>query len=493
MPPEGERPRPAATIAVVRGGPEGPEVLLTVRPEGMRFMGGATVFPGGAIAAADLDPRWECASRLDRAQAAAIMDDDGPHALAALVCALREAFEEVGLLLAYGDARIERSAGFDAGRWLERCLELGVELATDRLAPAGRWVTPVGNPVRFDTRFFIARCPSGWEPNPDPAQVAACRWATAPAAIDEVAEGSRLMAPPTVEMLQFIAAHDDVESLLERRAASGLRRLSPSVSVVVAPNPGLLTGPGTNTYIVGSRRALVIDPAVDDDEYLDAICKAAEVITAILVTHRHSDHFQGAGGLVRRTGAPVYAWGEQPVGNIAVSALTDGARVTCGGSALLALHTPGHASDHLCFLLEGAASLFSGDTILGRGTSVIAPPDGNMKAYMKSLRRLERLPVTRIYPGHFDPLDGGRMVIAGYIAHRLERERAIIDACSGKARSLDEIVAGAYGDTPGPLRAIARFSAQAHLEILESDGRAHRLGDRWIVEAIEKSGHTEPD
>lgn len=493
MQPDPQQPRPAATLAIVRDGPDGPEVLLTVRPVGMRFMGGATVFPGGAVAPADADPRWERASRLDRPQAAAALaDGDESGALAAFVCALREACEEVGLLLVHGHARPERGAELTADRWLERCLDLGVELATDALVPSGRWVTPRGAPVRFDARFFMARAPMNWEPDPDPAEVASWRWATARTALDELAAGAVVMAPPTVEMLQRIAAHADVDSLLARRSPEmEVHRLSPLVCVLRAPNPGKLTGPGTNTYIVGTGPTIVIDPAVDDDRYLDALCRVAGSVEAILVTHRHSDHVEGVPALVRRTGAPVYAWGGQPVENAQVTSLHDGEVVACPGAALTALYTPGHSSDHLCFVLEGAASLFAGDTILGEGTSVIAPPDGSMKAYLDSLRRLEDLHITRIYPGHFAPLDGGRDVVAGYIAHRKARERAVIAACGRDLRTLDEIVAMAYAGTPEPLLAIARFSAQAHLEMLEEQGRVKRIGDRWSIEAFDTSGHTE--
>ncbi|MDQ4065707.1 MAG: MBL fold metallo-hydrolase, partial [Actinomycetota bacterium] len=175
---------------------------------------------------------------------------------------------------------------------------------------------------------------------------------------------------------------------------------SPIVQTIVAPNPGMMTGLGTNTYIVGSGPTFVIDPAVDDDAYLDEVAAMAGDVVAILVTHRHPDHVGGAAALAQRTGARIHAWGNAPAGGASVDALNDGDVVSSADIRLTALHTPGHARDHLCFWLEGAASLFSGDTILGTGTAVIAPPDGNMRAYMETLERLRRLDVARVYPGH---------------------------------------------------------------------------------------------
>jgi glyoxylase-like metal-dependent hydrolase (beta-lactamase superfamily II) len=145
------------------------------------------------------------------------------------------------------------------------------------------------------------------------------------------------------------------------------------------------------------------------------------------------------------------------------------------------LHTPGHASDHICLLLEGAASLFSGDTILGEGTAVIAPPDGDMAAYLTSLKRLLTVRIDRIYPGHFRPLDGGRAVIEGYLAHRAERERAIVAALTQGAAAIDEIVACVYTDTPEALHPVAAQSVRAHLDLLARQGRATERAGRWSL------------
>ena len=480
--------RDAATLAILRDGPGGLEILVTVRPRSLRFMGGATVFPGGGVSPSDADPRWEQASTLSRADAAALTNESEERALGFFVCALRESFEEVGFVVGVGDLPLDRSDAEEGSEFLEACLNRGAVLSLHELVYAGRWVTPQGAPVRFDTRFFCVRAPAGWEPRPDPREVESATWVTPRAALDDLARGEALMAPPTVEMLQLLAKHRDVQSVLDDIGDEALTgagnlisvRLSPLVHVVLAPNPGIMTGPGTNTYIVGAGPTVVIDPAVDDAEYVDEVADRAGDVSSILVTHRHSDHVGGAAALAARTGAPVRAFGPDRAGDAEVVPLADGEVVEAGGASLLTLHAPGHAADHLCWWLEGAATLFAGDNILGEGTAVIAPPEGNMSDYLRSLRRLLDLHIDRIYPGHFRWLDGGRKVIQGYIDHRAEREQKVLDALGQGESSVEDIVARAYTDTPKHLHPVAAYSVLAHLEMLEGQRKVERRKDLWV-------------
>jgi glyoxylase-like metal-dependent hydrolase (beta-lactamase superfamily II)/8-oxo-dGTP pyrophosphatase MutT (NUDIX family) len=486
-PPALDPTRRAATLVPLRERAGALEVLLTLRPEHMRFMGGAAVFPGGAVAPADHDERWRAASRRSAAEAAGLLEEDETAALSSFVCALRESFEEVGLLLADGPTDpLDRADSDDPARFLERCLELGVVLRTDLLVPGGRWVTPMGSPIRFDTRFFLVRVPEGWEPEPDPREVAGCRWVAPREALEELGRGELMMAPPTIEMLQRLAAHatyDEAVGSLRVEGVGGGKilkaRLSPLVTVVLAPNPGVMTGPGTNTYIVGSGPTVVIDPAVDDEEYIGTVADAAGDVVQILITHRHEDHVGGVAALQRRTGAPVRAWGGADAGGIPVRPLSEGEVIGAGTARLRTMHAPGHASDHVVFLLEETKSLFAGDNVLGEGTAVIAPPDGNMGDYLATLERLRDLHLERLFTGHFRPLDGGRTVIEKYIEHRRARERAILEVLREGPASIEGIVERVYVDVSPSLHPIARFSVQAHLELLEQRGEVRSRGDRW--------------
>ena len=482
-------PRPSSTVVLLRDSGNQPEVLLTVRPKTMRFMGGASVFPGGSVSPSDLDARWELASRLTRAEAAAALGIDDPvAALGYFVCALRETFEEVGFLMGDGPLeRAERPPSDDPLRWLEHCLDLGLVLGSDALIPAGRWITPEGSPVRFDTRFFATRVPEGWAPQPHPTEVTECYWISPARAIEALGSGHLQMAPPTIEMLHRIDGVGSVEEVLGvlgrqsgPRDGPWVTGLHPLVRMVLAPNAGFMTGPGTNTYIVGrpGDTTVVIDPAVADESYLRVVTEAAGRVDGIIVTHRHPDHIGGVARLSALTGAPVYASGDDPIAGAPVRPVEDGELLTTGDVSLLVIHTPGHASDHVCLKLGEV--LFSGDTILGEGTAVIAPPDGNMRAYLGSLKRLRSLPIERIFPGHFRVRPDAHVLIDAYLAHRAEREAAIIAALGDQGATIEEVVDRVYLDTPPDLHALAAYSVRAHLEMAESDGRVERSGEVWV-------------
>ena len=250
--------------------------------------------------------------------------------------------------------------------------------------------------------------------------------------------------------------------------------LAPNVRRVLAPNPGLMTGPGTNTYLVGTDEIAVIDPGPDDsEEHLDAVAAAgAGRIRSILVTHTHSDHSPGAAGLKARTGARVLGFDERD-GFVPDEAIGDGSVVAGTGFALEAIHTPGHASNHLCYHLAGSGILFSGDHIMSGSTVVIAPPDGDMRAYLTALERLREWDLAAVAPGHGEWIDDPRAKVEEYLTHRRAREAAILDALrtAGRAR-IEELVEAVYVDVPSLLHPIARWSVWAHLRKLAEDGQA---------------------
>jgi glyoxylase-like metal-dependent hydrolase (beta-lactamase superfamily II) len=246
--------------------------------------------------------------------------------------------------------------------------------------------------------------------------------------------------------------------------ASGVRR-------VLAPNPGLMTGPGTNTYLVGEDDDVaVIDPGPDDAGHLDAVAEAGGGrIRWILVTHTHPDHAPGTAGLRARTGAEVLGFDARD-GFVPDRAIGDGEGVDAGDFAIRAVHTPGHASNHLCFLLEGERLLFSGDHIMQGSTVVIRPPDGDMNSYLASLRRVRALAPSAIAPGHGHLIDDPAAAIDYYLVHRREREAAILDAVVTGAATVDAIVATVYTDVADELHPVARHSVYAHLLKLAGDG-----------------------
>jgi glyoxylase-like metal-dependent hydrolase (beta-lactamase superfamily II) len=240
---------------------------------------------------------------------------------------------------------------------------------------------------------------------------------------------------------------------------------------ILAPNPGPFTLEGTNTWVVGRDPAIVIDPGPDDAGHLLAVIDAAEPVEAILLTHQHPDHAPGAERLAETARAPVYAF--RPQGE--ERRLRDGDALEAGTVGVRALHTPGHTPDHVTFVVEEEGMLFTGDAVLGRGTSIVDPPEGDMAAYMRSLRRMVELQPRTIYPGHgpvvFDA--GGRLEY--YLSHRAQREEQVVAALEGGRATPEEMVPEIYGEevSPSMFPAAAR-SVLAHLLKLEREERVAR-------------------
>ncbi len=240
---------------------------------------------------------------------------------------------------------------------------------------------------------------------------------------------------------------------------------------VLAPNPGPFTLEGTNTWIVGRTPSLVIDPGPDDAGHLREVASSAGPIAAILLTHQHPDHAPGAAGLARLTGAPVRSFGapsaERPI--------RDGEVFVGGDVRLEAIHTPGHTSDHVAFRDAAASILFTGDAVLGRGTSVIDPPDGDLTDYLASLHRMLDLAPAVICPGHGPTVWHAEAKLLEYIDHRMERERQVLAALQEGPRSAADMVPGIYSAYPEELYPAAARSLLAHLLKLERERRAFRL------------------
>ena len=239
---------------------------------------------------------------------------------------------------------------------------------------------------------------------------------------------------------------------------------------ILAPNPGVRELDGTNTWIVGRWPAAVIDPGVDDPAHLAEVLEAAGRVGAILLSHDHPDHAPGAATLASRTGAPVLAAGRVE----GRERLRDGEAIRMPGVHLVTVAAPGHTPDHVAFSLPEDRALFTGDTVLGRGTSVIDPPEGDLTQYLRSLHRLRELEPRTIYPGHGPVVLDALGKLDEYLAHRQMREEQVLAGLAEGPRTPEELVPEIYGDYPFELHPLAARSVLAHLLKLEAEGRVAR-------------------
>lgn len=266
-------------------------------------------------------------------------------------------------------------------------------------------------------------------------------------------------------------------------------QISPLIRRITAGNGSVFTGPGTNTYLVGDEDVTVIDPGPAMEEHIDTILGASKNIKQILVTHTHPDHSPGVRLLKKQLDVPAYGMLTKSSKNQDTTfsperILQDGEIFDEGDFSLEVVHTPGHASNHLCFILKEEKFIFTGDHIMNGSTVVIGPPDGNMKQYIESLEKLKNYDIEKIAPGHGEVLDNPYEVADWIINHRLEREKKVFSALKDVSRGTpDSLVEKVYNDVDSSLFPIAKASLLAHLIKLEEDQVITKEGEEYIWES----------
>lgn len=470
-------PKLAASVAAVAGR----SLLWGRRSESAKFLPGFHVMPGGVLHETD-----------GRAP-----HDGGPQARLR-VAALRELFEETGVLVASPEpGEAEKASLRDAFRTdpvegAERFAALGLVWQTSRLEALGRWVTPTFAPQRFDASFFLLRLE---EPVPvDPAldELDELEWVEAGAALARWSRGRILLAPPLASVLRAMAA-GDVRRARDAHGADGRPtqrwEVVPDLAALSVRTPTLPPATHTNTFLVGRRAAVLIEPATPYADELERTVLWVEEArelgvepVAILATHHHRDHVGGARALTERLGLPLWAHAETarrvdvPVARL----LEDGDVIDLDGQPIRVLHTPGHAPGHLCFLDERSGVLIAGDMVAGVGTILIEPTDGDMALYLASLERLLEPEPSILFPAHGGPLTHPEAIVRHYVKHRLEREGHVLSALRaiGSGSPLD-LLPSAYADVPRAVWPLAALSTEAHLLTLEREGLVRRRDGAW--------------
>ena len=481
---------PLAATVLLAHGPGSPEGFLVRRAETLRFMGGFHAFPGGRVLPAD-----------------------GPDAATPRrVAAVRELFEETGVLLARrpdgsfpADAELAGPRAellADGGAFPAVLHRLGLTIRPGDLSHVGNLVTPPFSSVRFDTAFFTAVVPPRQTPRVQSGELDAGEWLSADAALRSWEEGRILISPPTASLLGTIRGRP-VEDLARRAGplfetlAAGSPEViffSPQVQMIPLFCNGLPPTYYTNAFLVGHDPAYLIDPGpAEADEQrrlftlLDARREAGARLAGVLLTHHHPDHVGAAGAVARRYAAPILAhpWTARALaGKVAVGrAIDDGAVLDLGAAPhggpwrLEALLTPGHAPGHLCFYEPTYRLLFAGDMASTMSSVVIAPPEGDITEYLESLRRLRALPARLLLPAHGSASARPHFVLDEAVNHRRKREEQLVQALASGPRRVAELAREMYRGAPAEVMPYAEKQVLAGLLKLQREGRAVRDAD----------------
>jgi endoribonuclease LACTB2 len=482
----------AACVVLLRHRKSGGyEVFLARRSPKLRFLGGFDVFPGGTQDAADL----HYAEQFTNPPAS-------PHQISAL----RELFEETGVLASHGKTPIEaatlkrfrqallagtRSASEDFFNALDA---VGHSLACQDLFPMGFWRTPPYTPTIFEAYYYGLWLPSGQKAEIWPGELMEGQWYRPQDALALHHAGRLFISFPVLETLRALDAQkqspEDIGRHLSCRAKTYPHAGGEILrGVHVCPLKTFTLPPATHTncYILGEAELAVVDPGTPIEEeqqklleFLDHLQNKGGKVTQIWLSHEHKDHIGAVEILQKKMGLRLYAHAETakrlPPNLKVEKTIQDKDVLSLAGHAgqswhWEALHTPGHARGHLCFQEKGTQTLLSGDHVLGLGTVLVSPPLGHMGDYIQSLRRLRARPISFMLPAHGPPIATAHDKIDFYIEHRLARETAIFERMQDTPLRAKDLVAQIYHDTDPRAWPLAEINIQAHLEKLQEEGK----------------------
>lgn len=484
-------PRDAAAVVLLRHNtdPANPEVFWIKRSEKLAFLGGFHAFPGGQIDAADAEVK--VANAPDKETATMIAG------------AARELFEELGVLAVRGGElltkgqRVSLLDDLESGRmsWPRLLQHYELHLDANDFTFVGRWVTPPFSMRRFDTWFFLVNCPAKQEPTVVPGELSSGEWIAAKEGYAQWLEAKITAVPPTLHALKTLAggiSEDLLDRFLSVPQAHGqtVNRIEFRPNYICFPvrTPTRPPATHTNSYLVyNSKEILIFDPGSPYEEEQQALATGVDelraegrVVRMIILTHLHPDHVGGVNALKKYLGDEVVVAAHEQTAitlpDIRVDHyIEDEELITLEGEPaiqLRALHSPGHALGHLCFHDQARGVLLTGDNIVGLGSVLIDPPQGNMIDYLESLERMRAIPgLTILLGGHGPAMINPYQKIDEYINHRLDREAKIFEAVKSGIKEPSEIVAAVYTDVSPKAYAMAERSVIAHLEKLTSEGK----------------------
>lgn len=483
-------PKDAAAVVLVRGDERDPELFWARRGARLAFQPGFYAFPGGQRDEADAEVEVEHA--------------DDPETAQMIACAARELFEELGVLAARGAEHLTKGqlASVLDDLTSERMTfagllkHYGLRLDARDFMRAGRWVTPPFSPRRFDTHFFVVRCPAKQQPRPRTEEFDEGGWERASAAYERWRRYELMAAPPVIHAVRTVAG-GLTEDLTERFLSVPQARREPVRRIEFLPGfvcvplrtPTKPPATTTNCYVVGTRDFIVVDPGSpyeDEQEVLSEFVRELRTQgrqpREIVLTHHHPDHVGGCERLREQFDLKVAAHrltAEALEGRVHVDRfIEDGDLIELEGDpsiSLRAMHTPGHTRGHLSFYDERAGALLTGDNVVGIGSVLIDPEEGSVRDYLASLERYRALPrLVALFGGHGPAVGSPSAKVEEYIAHRHKRERDIYAAVQAGAQTPAEVVARAYTDVPPKMHALAERAVMAHLIKLEEDGLVRR-------------------